>query len=89
MDLLRSTSSNQLFSVAIEAGYYDTAHLSKEIKSLIRQYTRFLFILTGYGRNHINISETIKSRFFFYNEAILAFLTFVPYQKLKRNNGIT
>ena len=56
VDLLRSTSSNQLFSVAIEAGYYDTAHLSKEI----RQYTRFLFILTGYGRNHINISETIK-----------------------------
>ena len=29
VDLLRSTSSNQLFSVAIEAGYYDTAHLSK------------------------------------------------------------
>ena len=34
VDLLRSTSSNQLFSVAIEAGYYDTAHLSKEIKAL-------------------------------------------------------
>ena len=34
MDLLRSTSSNQLISVAIEAGYYDTAHLSKEIKAL-------------------------------------------------------
>ena len=30
VDLLRSTSSNQLFSVAIEAGYYDTAHLSND-----------------------------------------------------------
>lgn len=34
VDLLRSCSSNNLLSIAIEAGYYDAAHLSKEIKAL-------------------------------------------------------
>lgn len=34
VDLLRAAPSNHLLSVAIEAGYYDTAHLSKEVKAL-------------------------------------------------------
>lgn len=34
IDLLRSSSSDHLLSIAIEAGYYDAAHLGKEIKAL-------------------------------------------------------
>lgn len=34
MGLLRSTSCDNLLSIAVEAGYYDAAHLSKEIKAL-------------------------------------------------------
>lgn len=34
VDLLRSTSFDNLLSVAIKAGYYDVSHLSKEIKKM-------------------------------------------------------
>lgn len=34
VDLLRSSSSDNLLSIAIQAGYYDVSHLSKEIKKL-------------------------------------------------------
>lgn len=34
LDLLRNTSSGNLLTVAVAAGYYDVAHLCKEIKTL-------------------------------------------------------
>ena len=47
---------------------HQTGYSPKEYSRIIKfknavdllRSTRFLFILTGYGRNHINISETIK-----------------------------
>ena len=34
VDLLRDTTSDNLLSTAIHAGYYDVPHLSREIKRL-------------------------------------------------------
>lgn len=34
VDLLRATSSDNLISIAVDAGYYDVSHLSKEIKNM-------------------------------------------------------
>ena len=55
VDLLRSTSSNQLFSVAIEAGYYDTAHLSKEIKALSGNTPGSFLSLPAVSYTHLDV----------------------------------
>lgn len=60
VDLLRSSSSDNLLSIAVEAGYYDAAHLGKEIKNPVGQHAGLLSVATPHRRGHINLPDTLK-----------------------------
>lgn len=52
VELLRTTTSANLLTTAVDAGYYDLAHFSKEIKSMSRQYSCVFSFPYSSARNH-------------------------------------
>lgn len=57
VDLLRSTSFDNLLSVAIKAGYYDVSHLSKKSKD-VRQRAKPASHFRSIGRRDFELCET-------------------------------